>query len=355
MPPAKRDPIAFAEVPEFHVALARRHDPALANVPVLVGGDPAKRGKVVAASGSLRASGIVDGMGTAEALDRVPEATWVRTNMHRAREVAGALRAAMRREVEAIESEGLAGFYMRAPRAREDSRGWADRIEMRVLDQTGLPLRVGVAPVRFAARLAAEDAGARGVRVLDDAEFAVYLAGLPLARLPGVGPKTAARLAELGAHDVPGLRAIGLDRLDVLLGHHGRTLWQLAGGEDPQPLRARRHPASLSREATLEVAGGEPVDLSETLGQLAERLEVALRRDGLAARRIALRLSGPNERAVTRSASLEEAATEAPRLVAAARDLLRRIDLAGHDFRRIGLVLRGLEAGGRDDGQLDLF
>ncbi|MCR9096803.1 MAG: hypothetical protein NXI30_21490 [bacterium] len=355
MGPATLPPVGFAEVPEFHVAVARRDHPALSDQPVVVGGDPAKRGKVVAASRSLRERGIVDGMGVAEALDRAPEARWVRTDIRRAREVSGVLRAAVRREVEAVEVEGLAGFYMRAPDARPEALAWAARLEASVKAATGLPLRLGVAPARFAARLAAEDAGEAGATIVDAAAFEAYLLALPIERLPGVGPKTASRLAELGAVDVPGLRALGLERLDVLLGNHGRTLWQLAAGEDPKPLRTRRHPASLSREETLEVEGADRAALESALLRLAESLEAALRRDGLSAGRLALRLAGPGERTVTRSCSLGEAASGAAALARTAQGLLDRIELEGHRFRRAGLILKGLEAAGAEDRQLDLF
>lgn len=355
MPPGARNPIGFAEVPEFHVEVARRDDPALAERPLIVGGDPSKRGKVVSASASLRARGIVDGMGVAEALDRVPGARWVRTDIRRAREVSGALRAAVRRAVEAVEVEGLAGFYMRAPAQREAALDWGRALVAEVGDATGLPLRVGIAPARFAARLAAEEAGDRGARVIDAARFECFLLGLPVERLPGVGPKTAARLAELGAADVPGLRALGLERLDLLLGNHGRTLWQLAAGEDPKPLRPRRHPASLSREETLDPEACTREALEAVIARLAERLETALRRDGLSARRIALRLTGPGERSVTRSSSLDGEDSGAPALARAATGLLERIELGGHRFRRAGLVLKGLEPSGSEDRQLDLF
>lgn len=355
MSPAARPPVGYAEVAEFHVAIARREDPSLLERPVVVGGDPDKRGKVVAASASLRERGIVDGMGVAEALDRAPEARWVRTDMGRAREVSGSLRAAVRREVEAVELEGLAGFYMRAPVDPADGESWAGQLIESVMRQTGLPLRVGVAPARFAARLAAEDAGGDGARILDVEGFEAYLLALPLARLPGVGPKTAARLADLGAVDVPSLRSLGLERLDILLGNHGRILWQLAAGEDPKPLRVRRRPASLSREETLEADRVDEPVVRSSIHRLTERLESALRRDGLSAGRIALRLAGPGERTLTRSCSLEAPVADASALARAAQGLMDRVDLGGHDFRRVGIVLKGLEAVGAEDRQLDLF
>jgi len=308
-------PVGFVEVPDFHVEVVRRASPELRTRSLLVGGDPAKRGKVVAASADLRERGIVEGMGLDEALDRAPDAHWVRTNMHRAREVSGLLRSAIRQEV--------------------------------------LPLRFGVAPARFAARMAAEDAGARGATVIGLDEFERYLLRQPIERLPGVGPKTAARLAELGATDLPGLRELGLERLEILLGNHGRALWLLACGEDPKPLRVKRHPATLSREETLPEA--EPAELVESLTRLATRLEQALQRDGLRARRIALRVTYVDERSVTRSRSLDPPVSQASELVPAARHLLDRVEARDAVVRRLGLVLKGLEISGAEDRQLDLF
>jgi DNA polymerase-4 len=353
-------PVGFAEVPDFHVEVARRASPELRTRSLLVGGDPAKRGKVVAASADLRARGIVEGMGLDEALDRAPDAHWVRTDMRRAREVSGLLRAAIRQEVDAVEIDGLAGFYFRAPSQRDAAIELAGRLEARVAERTGLPLRFGVAPARFAARMAAEDAGLRGATVIGLDEFEDYLLRQPLERLPGVGPKTAARLAELGTTDLPSLRVLGLARLEVLLGNHGRSLWLLACGEDPKPLRVKRHPATLSREETLATRDDsgpefEKLGLMESLTRLAGKLEQALRRDGLRARRIALRLTYMDERTVTRSRSLDSPISGAAELISAAQDLLARLGSDSPAVRRVGLVLKGLEISGAEDRQLDLF
>ncbi len=101
-----------------------------------------------------------------EALDRAPEAICVRTNIDRAREVSGLVRAAIRQEVGAIEVEGLAGFYFPAPDARKAAILVGQRIEKRVAERTGLSLRFGVAPARFADRMAAESAGQSGAIVI---------------------------------------------------------------------------------------------------------------------------------------------------------------------------------------------
>ena len=353
-------PVGFAEVADFHVEVVRRASPELGAQPLLVGGDPAKRGKVVAASADLRARGIVEGMGLDEALDRAPDAQWVRTNMERAREVSGLLRAAIRQEVDAIEVEGLAGFYFQAPRQPDAAIELGVRLEKRVAERTALPLRIGVAPARFAARMAAEDVGVHGTTLIGLEAFEDYLLRQPIERLPGVGPKTAARLAELGVTDLPSLRDLGLERLEILLGNHGRSLWLLACGEDPKALRFKRHPTTLSREETLVASDesgpkSETSQLGETLSRLVARLEQALRRDGLRARRIALRLTYLDERTVTRSCSLDSPVSEASELISVAQGLLARVETHGTPVRRVGMVLKGLEISGATSQQLDLF
>lgn len=352
---ARIAPVGYADVPDFHVAAARRRSPELDAVALVIGGDPAKHGRVIGLTPELRALGVEEGMEVAEALSRAPAARWQRTDMPRARELSGQLRATVRREIGAVETAGLAAFYFRAPSEPAEARRVGARLIDRVERETGLRLRVGIAPARFAAPLVAEEAGPGAVGLLTAEAFDAFLETLPVARLPSVGPKTATRLLELGVTTVAGLRALGGERLELLLGPVGRSLRLLASGEDPRPLRVRRHPKSLSREEKLPEAELTPAALDAVIARLATRLEQALRRDGLWASRIALRLTQADGRSQTRSRSLWPPATGAARIAAAARDLLERAEPAPDGLRRIGLVLKGLEIAGAEDRQLDLF
>ena len=353
--PTRAAPVGYADVADFHVAVARRAHPELALGPLLVGGDPAKRGRVVGLTPDLRCLGIEEGMGVAEALARAPSARWVRTDMRRAREMSGHLRAAVRREIGAVETSGLSAFYFGAPSHTDEARRLAEQLVLLVERETGLTLRVGIAPARFAASLVAEDVGLRGVGVLTTEAFEAFLLALPVERLPAVGPKTTTRLLELGVRNGAGLRELGLERLELLLGSAGRSLWLLAGGEDPKPLRVRRHPMTLSREE--KRSGGElgPAALEAAIARLSTRLERALRRDGLWAGRIALRLTAADARSLTRSCSIGPPAISAADIAGAARDLLERVESDHGSLRRIGIVLKGLESAGVEDRQLDLF
>ena len=66
--------VLFAEVPGFYAAVARADDPSLATRPVIVGGDPRKRGRVQSATADALALGVTLEMSMIEALRQCPTA-----------------------------------------------------------------------------------------------------------------------------------------------------------------------------------------------------------------------------------------------------------------------------------------
>ena len=177
------DAILFAEVPRFYAEIERAQDPASHDRPVIVGGDPRKRGTVQSASQDALASGVEIGMSLLQALECCPRARLARTDMRRYREVSGRLRACLRADVDALETVGLEaafldfhGSLLRSASADE----LAARLQESVAAQLDLPLRVGIAGVKFLARLAAEEAGPAGLLHVRAGSEGEFLAPLPL-------------------------------------------------------------------------------------------------------------------------------------------------------------------------------
>ena len=92
--------ILYAEVPNFYASIERADHPALCDRPVIVGGDPRKRGLVQSATADVLAQDVTLEMPMIEALQRCPEARVFRTNMGRYREVSRQLHAWLRRGFE---------------------------------------------------------------------------------------------------------------------------------------------------------------------------------------------------------------------------------------------------------------
>lgn len=344
--------ILYAEVPGFYAQVERALRPELATRPVIVGGDPRKGGLVQAAT--AEAAGVLVGMSVLEALERCPSARALPTDMRSYREAAVRLFACLRRLCERIEEAGLGAAYIEAGESA-DAEAVAAELCRRVRAELGLPLRVGIAPVKFVARLAARESGEEGVRRVASSEVEAFLRPLPVTRLDGVGANTQASLAKHDVRTIGELAALGPTRLEEILGNRGLELHALAQGRDPSPVRATRHSKSLSQETTLAAEQVDTGVLLETIQALAEALERRLALEALAARRVSLKLRYADQETATRSHTLATPVAASSEIHAIGRALLRRTQAGARAVRLIGLAVSELGPSAQHERQLDLF
>jgi DNA polymerase-4 len=313
--------VLFAEVPDFYAAVERRDAPASDTRPVIVGGDPRRRGLVQAATGDARSTGVEPGMPMLEALRLCPKARAVRTDMPRYNEISRRLHACLRRGYERLEPFGRGAAYFDLTRASDSPEKIGERMREAVRDGLGLPLRVGIASGKFLARLAAEEcgdtSGEGGLRRIRSGEEADFLRPLSASRIEGVGEKAAARLAEMGATTIGGVVELGRERL--------------------------------------EEAFGDWVALGDPLQDLARHLEEELRLQGLCASRVVLKLRFADQVTTTRSRTLATPCHTAGSIQEAAADLLGRIEAGSRPLRGIGIQLGKLAPAAEAGRQLDLF
>jgi DNA polymerase-4 len=347
--------LLYAEVPGFYAEFERASEPALASRPVIVGGDPRKRGAVQAASADARAIGVSEGMPMLEALERCPRARVFVTNMRRYREASAQLRSQFRRATDRVEPAGAGAAYLDVSACAEPAERVAARLCEAVRNELRLPLRVGVSSIKFLAKLAAESLEIEGVFAIAANDVRSFLEPLPVARLPGVGPNTEAALAALGARTAGDLAKLERTLLEERLGNHGLTILSYAQGRDPAPLRAAPHPRSVSQEATFAAPAIDRLVLEERLAGLASRVEEALAREHLAAKRVVVKVRYTDGELVTRSLTGVQAMSSARELLAQAAQLLARTQAGSRGVRGLGLIASELVRARRDDRQLDLF
>jgi DNA polymerase-4 len=354
--------VLFAEVPCFYASVECADGPSHDTRPVIVGGDPRRRGSVQAAAPEALAAGVRVGMPMLEALRLCPRARSARTDMIRYREVSRRLLVCLRRGFARLEPFGLGAAYLDVTGDPDPPEVIAERLRATVRDQMGLPLRVGIASGKFPARLAAEelergaaDPQGGGVRRIPPGREQAFLDPLPASRLEGVGQKTAARLAELGASTIGGVVALGRERLQEVFGIHGLRIYDCASGLDQAPVRASRHPQSLSREAAV---GSEPSDLvalAEGLQDLARHLEAELHLQGLTAGKVSLKLRFADQATTTRSRTLSSPTSSAGEIQEVAERLLGRTQAGSRPVRGLGIQLARLAPAAARAAQLDLF
>jgi DNA polymerase-4 len=320
--------ILHVDLDAFFVEVCRQRHPELRSVELLVvGGRRDQRGVVQSASYGARRYGIHAGMPIAQAVRLCPAATFFQGSFLHYRDASRAVRAVLQRFSPTVVMASLDEAYL--------DFGGTDRlypvsllpvaegIRDAVRAATGLDCSIGIGPNRMIAKLASDSAKPRGLMEVRAGWEEGFLAGLLLAALPGVGPKTAARWAELGLTEVHQVQAMAEAALARLVGGDARTLKRRAHGHGGATLRAERLPKSVSRETTLSRDLRDPEELEGILALLTARVAGQLREEALVGRTVTLKLRHDDFRTVTRRHTLETATDLDAELYEAARALFR--------------------------------
>jgi DNA polymerase-4 len=187
-----------------------------------------------------------------------------------------------------------------------------------------------------------------------------FLSPLPVRRLWGVGAVSEGRLRRSGFETVGDLAKADRERLAALLGDWGVALARLARGEDVREVEPYRDAVSYSEENTFATDITDRRVLEATLLTHAEAVARRLRRDGVQARTVVLKIrlarvrseSSGRYRMITRRVTLKEPTDDGDRIASEGRRLLARL-FSGEPIRLLGVGTLNLVDGG--ERQPDLF
>jgi DNA polymerase-4 len=341
--------VAHLDLDAFFAAVEELEDPALRTKPLIVGGDPHGRGVVATANYVARGFGIFSAMSCAEALRRCPNAVFVPPRHSLYRDYSRAVWDSVRAIVPTVERTGLDEGYLDLSEIAADflrARELAEAVQTAVRGTTRLTCSLGVATSKVVAKVASDARKPGGITVVLPGREPAFLAPLAARKLPGVGPRSAERLAGAGVETVGGLAVLTDDELRVLLpGKVGRLLRDRALGVDGRALETSSERISISTEETFARDVKEPERLYEELRRMAERLSEHLRRDGQAARTVTTKLRYADFSIRTRSLTLDVAVDDAETIGDLACRLLDRAlaDRPGA-LRLVGVGVKGFES-----------
>ncbi|MAJ60200.1 MAG: hypothetical protein CBC48_09495 [bacterium TMED88] len=352
---AESSEVLYIEVVDFYAEVERRRAHGLMSRPILVGGDPQKKGKLQSASLEARECGVILGMPMREALQVCPAAVRLPTDLSFYREAHGQLEVCLRRLLDGLEVSSLGSAYAEIRIGVGRSRSKAEEIVAAVRADLGLPIRVGIGPSKWVASLVVQDVARSGVAEVRREHVKDFLDRQPVSRLPRVGGKAQKRLNALGADTLGKLLALGPEVLTAELGSRAEQIIALAHGEDSRPVRASEQPKTLSRGQTLPGVPGHSPEVKQGLQRLANGLAALLTRRGLKARRLSIRLRFEDQSLASRSLTLPEPSDGGEVFYEAAALLLRRVDRGGQGLKSVSLTVGGISTPIYSDPQLDLF
>ncbi len=338
--------VAHLDCDAFYVSVELLRRPHLRGQPVIVAGE-GPRAVVTTASYEARRCGVGSAMPASRARRLCPHATFLPPDFSYYREVSRRMFATIASHVERIETVGLDEAYLdvadlRAPKAA------MRRIVADIESEVGLGCSVGIGPNKLVAKVASDVEKPSGFVALTAEQARERFAASPPRLLPGIGPKTAARLAELRISTLAQLRAAPVELLMEQFGaNHGRYLSARARFEDDSEISGARIAASESRERTFDV---DIFDLQEMAGHLRAMsfaLCASLAKHQRVGRTVSIKVRLADFSTVTRSRTLSQA-TGDPRTVAAIALELLRTNRPTKPVRLLGVRVSGFQpTGGR--------
>jgi DNA polymerase-4 len=313
--------ILHADLDAFYASVEQRDDPRLRGRPVIVGG-----GVVLAASYEAKAFGIRTAMGGAQARRLCPWAVVVPPRMSAYTEASRAVFEVFEDTTPLVEAMSIdeafldVGGLLRIS-GRPSQIGAQLRRDVR--DRVGLAITVGVARTKFLAKVASGVGKPDGLLVVPTDGELEFLHPLPVERLWGVGPKTAAKLHDRGISTVGEVARLPEAALVAILGRaSGRHLHALAHNLDPRPVEARRRRRSIGSQCALGWRPTSADAVDATLVGLVDRVTRRLRAARRIGRTVVIRLRFDDSSRATRSHTLPEATAHTATILAVARALL---------------------------------
>ena len=348
--------ILHLDMDAFYAAVEVREDPALVGLPVIVG-HRGRRGVVSTCSYEARKFGVRSAMPSVTAERLCPDAIWLPGRMQVYARISRAIRKILDEVSPLVEPlsideafvdlTGIAGDLAEGARI-------AASIRARIRAEQRLTASAGVAPNKFLAKIASDLEKPDGLVVFPLEAVSSRLWPMPVRRLWGVGPATAARLAAGGLKTVGDLLRVSEGGLATLVGlGTALHLRALCRGEDDRPVASHQEARSVSEERTYASDLEDPEEIDREMLSRAEGVARGLRRDGLVARTVHLKVRTGDFTTWTRAETLSQPTDLAETIVRAARSLFReRIALGGRGVRLLGVGASALERSGAGPASL---
>jgi DNA polymerase IV len=330
----------------FYASVEQRDKPELRGKPVAVGGDPAKRGVVAAASYEARAFGVRSAIPMARAVRLCPSLVIVRPDFARYKAASDAVFSIFRAVTALVEPLSLDEAYLDVTEntwGEPLGRVVAQRLKSEIRQATGLTASAGVAPNKFLAKIASAWKKPDGLTVIAPARVETFLQQLPVDALWGVGPVTASRLRERGIERLVDVRTVDPAVLREAVGSSAEWLRQLADGIDDRKVEPNREVKSSGSENTYSQDLTDILEIRLEVDEMARDAAAWLERKELLCRTVTIKVRYSDFTTITRSHSKSPATRDADDIAERAVSLVDRTEAATRPVRLLGVSVHNLE------------
>jgi DNA polymerase-4 len=352
--------ILHLDLDAFFCAVEENQNPDLKGKPFAVGGKPGERGVVSSCSYPARRYGVRSAMPMARALRACPGLVIVPPRHRLYSQVSRQVMERLRGLTALVEQISIDEAFLDISDLPDPPERLALDLQAGIRDELGLPCSIGIACNKLVAKIATEvgkgsakgDAPPCALTVVPPGGEEDFLAPLPVDMLWGIGPKTAARLTELGIHTIGDVARWPEEELVRLFGENGRDMARHARGQDERPVVTEHEIKSISQETTFTRDVRDDRVIEDTLVELSAKVGSRLRKSALAGTTVRLKIRWPDFTTLTRQTTLASPTDLDDAIAKTALGLLKKVRKAGQPVRLIGVGVSGLGAPCR---QLELW
>jgi len=361
--------ILHLDLDAFYCAVEETRNPELRGKAFAVGGKPDERGVVASCSYAARKLGVRSAMPMSKALRLSPGLIIVPGHHRIYSEVSKQVMDILHSQTGLVEQISIDEAFLDISDIQDNPERIARGLQARINTELGLPCSIGIASNKLVAKLATEVGKAlalkrikaqglveppNAVTVVGFGEEAAFLNPLPAEMLWGVGPKTSARLTELGIRTIGELAKWPEGELLRLFGENGRELSRHAKGIDDRPVETERETKSISQENTFSRDVRDDKLLQKTLREMSAEVAKQLRKNNLAGKTIKLKIRWPDFTTLTRQTTLNNPTDQEEEIADAVLELLKVVRKPNQAVRLIGVGISGLGAPIRQLGLWDV-
>jgi DNA polymerase-4 len=349
--------ILHIDMDAFYASIEQRDRPELRGQPVVVGGSSA-RGVVAAASYEARRFGIHSAMPGRRAAELCPDAVFVKGRIDHYATVGRQVREIFGRYTPLVQPLSLDEAFLDVTGSRRlfgSAEKIGREIKLAIRQELGLTASVGIAPLKFVAKIASDLRKPDGFVEVADGDVQSFLDPLPVTRLWGVGRVGQQKLHRKGIFKVVDLRRRELHELKQSFGSWGEHLWNLANGIDARAVVPDRTAKQIGHERTFHDDLTDPEMIRAVVSYLTEAVAQRLRNGGRHCRCVSIKYRRDDFRTYARSFTLPRPTDSTDRIFRAAIELLDQMRKAQpRPVRLIGVSLGSLTERGAPT-QMSLF
>jgi DNA polymerase-4 len=320
--PAPKRVIAHLDCDAFYATVELIRRPELKGKPVIVAGS-GPRSVVTTASYEARKFGVGSAMPASQARRLCPTAIVIPPDHTAYREKSREVWELVKSRLDRMQPMGVDEAYAELTGVPKPLRVLRELIDQ-VREQTGIQVSAGVGPNRLIAKCCSDLGKPAGFVAMGREEACIRFAPAPTRRLPGIGPKTAERLAALGYATVAQLQEADEAQLAARFGDRtARYLKARASFHDDSPVETESGAAkSVSTERTFDEDIASHDELETILRTLSKELCEGLQKKERQGRTVAIKVRLADWTTVTRARTLEASTHDVGRVTETAVELL---------------------------------